>query len=486
MASHFILGESFVSWHISKPFPVQALGRVLGPAVWQHQSNTRLSLDMIAPLALGYAGGAVQDLVDVQRPNLPPSPPSLYVTVIAGSGEGKDTGAGPFQRPFLNIQANADDEAQALRPAFSADAIEWELKRKNLVKELAAAIVEGGPTVEIKKTIAAHERQTPVPFPLQKVLYKDATPKALKLGLCDWRSAVLSSMEAGEFFNGYMSTDFALVNDGWQGSPIVVDRVRGSRRSIADPRLGIVLGVQPEPFMRFLRRRGVEAHDSGFTARFLVALPTSTRGMRMIDGIAQATNFVDMYIARAMALLEESAAGIRARKPRRVLRFTSEAEMEFTRVYNRIQELMQWGNLLFDIPGFASKAAENISRVAAVLHLIDDLEGDINMDTLRRATCIIEWFTHQFKFVFTQADIQPTLEHDANVIEQALATCRSSGQLSIPTKQLKYWIPGMSAKRLARGVDNLLGQGRATLTPFQGADYLGLSLLSQLSGLLPR
>lgn len=475
-----------MNYPIANPLPAQALGRILGPAVWQHQKNTNLSLDLIGTFALGYAAGVVHDLIDVQRPNLPPSSPSLYVTVIAGSGEGKDTGAGPFQRPFLNVQAKAEKEIEAAQAGHSAERLEWQLSRKSLVSELAAALAAGEPTFGIKARIAAHNRQVPALPPVPKIMYKDATPKGLKLGLCEWRSAVLSSMEASEFFNGYMATDFPLINEGWQGSPIVVDRVRGARRSIADPRLGIVLGVQPEPFLRFLRRRGVEAHDSGFTARFLVALPPSTRGIRMIAGGPQATDLIDAYVARATELLEESAAATRSRKPRRVVRFTYEAEVEFTRVYNRIQELMQWGNLLFDIPGFASKAAENIARVAAVLHVIDDLEGEISVDTLHRANCIVFWFTEQFKYIFTQADVQPTPEHDASIVEQALAICRSTGQFSLPRKQLKYWVPGMPSKRLTCAVDMLLGQGRATLSESQGTEYLGLGLLSEFGGLLPR
>lgn len=52
---------------------------------------------------------------------------------------------------------------------------------------------------------------------------------------------------------------------------------------------------------------------------------------------------------------------------------------------------MASGQPYFEISCQAAKAAENVSRVAAVLQVFDGLEGDISEDTQARAATIVEW-----------------------------------------------------------------------------------------------
>lgn len=463
-----------MAWHISKPFPVEALGRVLGAAVWQHHMNTRVSTDMIATFALGCAGGLTHDLTDLRRPNLAPSSTSLYVTVIAGTGEGKDTAIGPFMKPFTIVQSDAEQESKELVSTRYADMLEWKLVRKALEKELAQALSSESPTSEIKKRIVSHQRGALAMPAIPSILYEDSSPSGAKRGLCKWRSAVLADIDADNFFNRHMATDFAFINKGWQGSAMVIDRAREPRMSVPDPRLGLVLGVQPVPFMRFLRRRGVEAHDSGFTARFLTGLPPSTAGERMLTGFAQPTDLVDAYVARGIDLLEESIAATRAKRPRRVVAFTSDAASEFVRLYNHIQHLMRWGNSLFNIRGFASKAAENIARVAAVLHVVDDLEDDISLDTLRRATCIIEWFTEQFQYIYTQAGVQPSVEHDAEwLLQNIVQACLAQGG-ELRRSHLQYWAADFPPARVRHALNLLVAQRRVAVKAEGRTDILSV------------
>lgn len=60
----------------STNFPHYALGELSWNAVAEHQLATGVASEMIAICALAGQLGAVQDLVDVQRPNMQPSPTS--------------------------------------------------------------------------------------------------------------------------------------------------------------------------------------------------------------------------------------------------------------------------------------------------------------------------------------------------------------------------------------------------------------------------
>lgn len=453
-----------------------ALGKVLGGAAHQVQRISGVDPNMVGTYALGCGAGLVQGLVDVKRPNMRSSPISQVVLNIASSGEGKDAAIDAFRRPFVEFQSRADSEAQASCAEIQADLLEWQARRKILLSLLDEAVKGNEPTQSIKRQLAAHAQLEPEPYSAPRILYGDATPQALKEGLCSFPSAVMISTEAGSFFNGHMGADFTFVNSTWGGDPIVVDRARRGRLSIMGARFSAILAVQPRPFIRWLKRRGVEANDSGFTARFLVCCPMSTQGHRFITMDKHPTNMIDAYTKRALQLLEETVQAIQAGKQKRVVSLSAAAEKSFIDQYNHLMGLMAWGQPYFDIPGFASKAAENAARIAAMIHLIDEREGDANMETLDAAFRIIHGFAEQFRMVFVQADMRPTEEHDAQVLQDALVRAHCAGEPRVPRSHLGWWCPELPGPRLKQAAQLLLAQRRVSLVKSGGQAALQLPM----------
>jgi hypothetical protein len=237
----------------------------------------------------------------------------------------------------------------------------------------------------------------------------------------------------------------------------------------------MVVGIQPVPFQRFLKRRGIEAHDSGFTARFLIAVPPSTKGHRFIGAWQVSTDAIDRCCARLRELLDEAERRTLAGIPRTVLTMTPDAASLFVRAYNNVQQLMAPGRAYADISGQAAKAAENVARVAAVLHVIDGLEGDISEDTLTRAGVIVEWFVNQFLELFGAADVKPSLEHDAAAVENALFRARSCGHQAVLRSELKYWCPPeIYGTKFDRALHVLVAHQRAFLVPNKGKVWVTL------------
>jgi hypothetical protein len=435
---------------------------------------------MIAPIALGLAAAAVQDLYDVERPNMAPSPVSLFVAFVAATGEGKDAGAAPFVRPFLQFQAEADAEQEKQKLALEVDLQEWRLNEKLLLGKMEARIRDGKDVDHLKDRLTRHVEERPQPPRSPLIIYDDTTVSAIKNSLCErWRSGVLFSMEASDMFNGRLGTAYPFWNAGWGGAPIFSDRVAEGRRSVHDARLGMVVGIQPVPFARFLKRRGVEAHDSGFTARYLIAVPRSTKGFRQIGSWQVSAEMIEAYVARIRELLGAGAAATRAGKERKVLRFTPDAVGRFVAIYNKLQSMMAPGQPYSEISGQAAKAAENVARVAAVLHVIDGLDGDINEDTLARAAVIVEWFVNQFLVLFSTGEQRPTVEQDATGIEQGLWRAFNCGYVSVLRSELKYWCPpDIFGTRFDRGLRHLVYCGRAVLVPHKGKVYVMLPHVS--------
>lgn len=465
-----------MAWDTYDPFPVNALGDVLAAAVWQHHGNSRLPIELIAPIALGMAAAAVHDLYDVQRPNLAPSPVSLFVALIAATGEGKDAAAAPFARPFFDFQANADDEYQAKLRAYEVDLLAWKVAERVLLGEMEQHVRDKKDIRGVKDRLTAHLVNRPEAPRAPLVIYDDATVTAMKNSLCErWRAGMLFSMEGSDLFNGRLGTEYPFWNTGWGGQPIFSDRVTEGRRSVHDPRLGMVVGIQPEPFRRFLKRRGVEAHDSGFTARYLIAVPPSTKGSRLLGEWQASTDALDAYAARARELLDASADSTMSGRERTVLRLSPAAAARFVGIYNNLQVLMAPGQPYSEISGQAAKAAENVARVAAVLHVFDRLKGEISEDTLARAAAIVEWFVNQFLALFSAGGTKPSIEQDALAIEQALWHALNTGQMSVLRSELKYWVPPeIIGTRLDRGLRCLLSIGKAALIPHKGKTYVVL------------
>lgn len=458
------------------PFPTHVLGEMLSKAVIEHHHNSRLPIELIAPLALGLAAGAVQDLYDVQRPNLQPSPVSLFIAVIASTGEGKDAAAAPFVKPFFDFQAGVDEAHADLLKAYQLDLTAWSFGERMLLSELEEAVRENVGIAGVKVRLLAHGEKRPAPPMSPLVIYDDATVTSIKTSLCErWRSGVLYSMEASGLFNGRLGAEYAFWNAAWGGQPVFLDRVAEGRRSAHSPRFGMVVGIQEVPFRRFIKNRGEEAHDSGFTARYLIAVPPSTKGFRLIGGWQMGTSALDAYAARVRQLLEEGAAATSAGRERSVLRFSSTAAERFVGYYNTLQQLMAPGQPYSTISGQAAKAAENVARVAAVLHAIDGLEGTISVDTLMRAASIVEWHVNQFMAMFAVTDVKPTLKQDAAAVELAVWRAHATGLSSVPRQELKYWCPpGIQGARLERSLQFLLEGRRAIILRHAGKLYVAL------------
>jgi hypothetical protein len=225
-----------------------------------------------------------------------------------------------------------------------------------------------------------------------------------------------------------------------------------------------------------MKRRGVEAHDSGGTARYLFAAPPSTKGYRFISAEPLGTDAIDACVTRIREFLELGAERTKAGKERRVLQFTPEATTKFVEIYNKLQTLMAPGQPYTNISGQAAKAAENVARVAAVLHVFDRQDGAITEQTLGRAAVIVEWFVNQFLMVFGSDDHVPTTGDDAVAIEQALWRAVNLGHNSVPRGHVQYWVPAeIEGTRLKRALRHLVSAGRVVMSTWKGREYVILA-----------
>lgn len=469
-----------MAWDVYDPFPTSALGRRPARAIQQHHVNTGVAIELIAPIALALAGVPVADLYDVVRPNCSPSPTVINVCVVAATGEAKDTGAAPFIAPIRNFQAAQDDEIKAVGAAYQAELRVWKIKERRILRAIDTQLGKGAPIGDLQFDLAVHMSAKPRAPEAQDIIFSDITRAALTQTLCHSpRSLAGYTMEAGRFFNGPLISDMPFWNDVWSGTPILSETVTHGRVAAHDPRVSMILGIQREPYARFLRRCGAEAHDSGFTARFLMSFPPSTVGFRLLSGGVAHTEHIEDFSDRITALLETAALRRTEGRAREAIEFTPGAARYFVHIYNNLQVLMRPGNPYRDITGQAAKAAENVARLAVILHAIDDLVGRLDEETLYRAASIVEWHVNQFMRMVMAASPAARVHEDAEMVLQGLLHAHRLGQATIARKDLRFWMPGeVTAVRITKAVHVLVASGRMGIFQARGREFVMLPTMA--------
>jgi len=99
---------------------------------------------------------------------------------------------------------------------------------------------------------------------------------------------------------------------------------------------------------------------------------------------------------------------------------------------------------------FASKHADKIARLSALLHYFEGQEGSISFETLERSIAISNWYAMEFVRCFTPAS-QPTKEQlDANLLVIWLANqYRMTGQTVFKKNDVRKYGPNALRNKMS-------------------------------------
>lgn len=419
-------------------FPVDYLPPLIRNAVLEMQGNTRFPLPLIVSSALGAVSLACQNSIDVQPPIGSASPCSLFMLLIADSGEGKTPSDHYFTKPIRDFEENEVRKAELALSEEKAYRSTWEIERKvieaaiekNRKKSLAADNAEqlNVEFESLQQKLQAHLSKEPRPQPKHKLLHSNTTPAKIALDLHEnWPSACLISDEAGSLFRGEAMRDLGLLNQLWDGTPLTVDRISSPSFTVRNARLTISLMVQGQILNNYLKGRGKDARDIGFIARCLVAFPCSTKGSRMVNNQPQLWNHLTTFQQRITEVLTRDKLDVaQGRQTRHVLEFSQEAKNRWFDFRNGIEFDLNAGRYLSEVDDGASKIATNVARMAALFHFFEGREGAISADTLDCARSVCAWHMHEFKRLFSKNPEIPIEVSDANELEQSLLRWRQN------------------------------------------------------------
>lgn len=385
-----------------EPYPVAALGDVLGNAAQVIHEVVKAPLAMCCQSVLAAASLAAQAHYDIKLPWGERKPLSLFLLTVGESGERK-SGVDDLVLGAAKAQERADMATYAEdQKDYEAALAAW-MQATESARKAATGGKKGTATAqEIYNAVdQCGEKPTAPIAPLRFVT--DPTVEGLyKLLVTGQPSVALFSDEGGLLIGGHaLNSDNALKTMArwcklWDGSPF--DRVRAGDGAgiLYGRRMALHQLAQPDVMTTLLSDR--MANGQGFLARCLVAWPESTISTRMIDGFEWAGDRHE--VKRLFAVLKQlfevaprTDGSIQELDPVE-LPLSDDAKALAVLAQNQFEALMAKGADLSELKDRTSKALENACRIAGVLTVIKQglSARVIESEALERALILVQWY----------------------------------------------------------------------------------------------
>ena len=383
------------------PYPVEALGDVLGKAASALHESIKAPLALCCQSVLASASLVAQTHFDVRLPWGDKKPLSLFLLTVAESGERKSGVDDVVLGAAKNHERLKMDAYYSSLEQYETDLARWKAENEERNKAAAKAKTQAAKDDAAAADHQATQKPDAPIMPLRFVT--DPTVEGLfKLLAVGQPSVGLFSDEAGLLIGGHaLNNDNALKTMArwcklWDGAPF--ERMRGGDGSgvLYGRRMAMHQLAQPDVMVKLLGDR--MANGQGFLARCLVAWPESTIGNRHIEKFEWAGELTDVkrLFATLKGLIEaEPRTGKTAQELDPVdLPLDEDAIRLAIAAANQFETLMQKGNDLAELKDRTAKALENACRIAGVLAVIEGgmATRSISSKYLERGLIIVQWY----------------------------------------------------------------------------------------------
>jgi hypothetical protein len=396
-------------------FPVEALGDLLGPAARAIHDRVQAPLAICGQSVLAAASLAVQGHADVVLPigQGRAKPTSSFFITIAASGERKTETDTQACWPIQKHQRSLTEKHDLALPSYLNDKDAWD-KARDFAKSAAK-----GDRGTIK---AALDKLGPPPTaPLLPMLtVEEPTYEGLyKLLMVGLPSIGIFSNEGGQFVGGHGMTDEAKLRTAagmsklWDGEPI--KRVRGGDGASVLPGRRVALHLMVQPDVANILLQDALLADQGLLSRLLITAPDTAAGKRLSrpEG-ADTDNTIKRYGARILNILEKPyplAANKNNELQPRELALSGAAQAVWRQFADHVEREIRPGGPLESIRGLANKLPEHAARLAAVITLVEDIDGAaINDVAIRGGVRLAEHYAAEALRLFDTSRIGADLK----------------------------------------------------------------------------
>lgn len=267
------------------PFPSESLPGPLAAFVKSLSESTQTPEEMAGILSLGVLATAFQSKFMVEITPDWREPLCLYCVAVAPPGERKSAVISALTKPLYEYEADR-------RKQEAVEVAQNQTERAVLEKALDSAknmAARGGEysaekreeALEIAAQLAQFEDKQPF-----RLIVDDTTPEKL-VDVMDAQMGCITvcSAEGGLFdtLRGRYerNANFDIYLKGHAGDPIVIDRISRKTNSIPNPRLTMMLTIQPQVLSGLMSNATLRGR--GLCGRFLYAICRSKVGHREIS-----------------------------------------------------------------------------------------------------------------------------------------------------------------------------------------------------------
>jgi hypothetical protein len=377
---------------LPEPYPVEALGPILGPACETLQRIIQAPDAICGGSLLAAASLCAQPLADVINDGRT-HPLTLWMLSVASSGERKSAVDSEAMRPIREFEKTLSVALEPQVQKHMAAMEEWQARKDAIKKRqkagigLAAALEELGPS--------------PAPPLRPTVIAGDFTSEGLTKLLAIGRPSMGAfTDEAALVFGGHgmskeaVARTAATLSKLWDNGTL--DRIRAGDGAIKlyGRRLAMHLMAQP------IIVEGALSDDvllgQGFLARTLLSWPVSTIGSRLyLQANLRDEPTLIRYQARAADLLNRDlplAPNSQNELAPPALALSPDAGQLWRDFHDAVEAEMKPGGKFATALAWASKTPEQAVRVAGVLTLFDNPDGlEVDAATMDRAIELALW-----------------------------------------------------------------------------------------------
>jgi putative DNA primase/helicase len=436
-------------------YPLDALPDTIRAAVAEVAGFVKAPVPLVASSALAAISLAIQTHADAKRADKLTGPVGLFLLTIADSGERKSTCDGFFTKAIRDYEAKQAEAAKPILNDHRAAIEAWEAKRAGIKDSIRQLAKGNKPTLGAESELRKLEHDKPQPPRIPRLLYADATPEALAYGLAkQWPSGGVVSAEGGIVFGSHgmgkdsVMRNLAMLNQLWDGNNLTIDRRTTESFTVKGARLTVALQVQEPTLREFFDRSGALARGTGFLARFLVAWPESTQGLRPFTEAPENWPHLAAFNRRIAAILDQPVPidDDGALTPP-MLALTAEAKEAWVKYHNAIEGELASGGELYDVRDVASKSADNAARLAALFHVFistnsNFIISNIQSAEIESASRIAAWHLNESRRFFGELALPVELANAARLDSWLTAYCKRERTHMVPIAKLQQGGPG--------------------------------------------
>lgn len=346
-------------------------------------------------LSLGVLAMTAQGRYKVQITGDWWEPLCLYVVAVAPPGERKSAVIGALTRPAVEYEAErrAAEAADVAQSKARASALE----KAHQAAESRFAAGKGSLEDVLNAAVEAEQAQSEIKYPY-RLLVDDTTPEKLVDLMAQQGGCVTVVSAEGGIFDAMAgrydkTTSIDAYLKAHAGDTLTVDRIGRPPNSIHNPRLSMLLTVQPDVIRGLMGNSTLRGR--GLCGRYLYAMCRSKVGHREITPPPVPDNVAAIYRATIRRLLSDTDAG--------TITLSKEADQVRQQYQGYTEHRLGPDGDLYTMRDWGGKQTGAMLRIAALLHIADcdaPTATPIPADVMVRAISTLECLTAHAKAAY--------------------------------------------------------------------------------------